>query len=150
MTLILDDGSFEIGNSFVTLDYADDYHEIRATEAWETDSPSDDQKESALIKAFDYLMVQDWSPETFMLDIPDRIKQAQCVGAAKELASPGVLQADKENNIKRKRIEGAIDTEYFSKNLESGTVFTEIQNLIKPYIISKSISTSKQRFLVRM
>jgi hypothetical protein len=64
------------------------------------------------------------------------------------LFKPGVLQADKQSNVKRERIEGVVDTEYFSKNLSSSTVFTEILNLIEPYL---SVPTSsRQKFLVRM
>jgi hypothetical protein len=148
--LTIDDGTFTVGNTFIDLFDADEYHELRQTEAWLDSEVTDGQKEAALIRGFDYLMVQDWSADAFLSGIPDRVKWAQCVAAVKELSSPGTLQADVDNNVKRKRIEGAIETEYFSKNLSSQTVFTEVENLIKPYLNVSVTRSSRQKYLVRM
>jgi len=149
--LIVDDGTFLIGNTFVDLFVADEYHELRQTEAWIEPEVTDTQKEAAIIRSFDYFKVQDWADGVFDFDIPSRILEAQCVAAARELENPGGLQADTKTNIKRERIEGAIDTEYFSKNLSSETIHTEIQNLIKPYLASSQQSTQTiRKTLVRM
>ena len=149
--LITDDGTFLIGNTFVDLFTADEYHELRQTEAWIDEEVTDTQKEAALVRSFDYLKVQDWADGVFDYEIPVRVIEAQCVAAGKELDNPGQLQADQKTNVKRERIEGAIDTEYFSKNLSSETIHTEIQNLIKPYLTAyQASSTSTQKFLVRM
>jgi hypothetical protein len=150
MTITIDDGTFLVGNSFVTLDETDTYHEDRATETWIATTVTDDQKEAALIKAFDYLYVQNWIAGVFDTEIPIRVKQAQMVAAGKELSSPGSLQADQDSNVKRKNIEGAIETEYFSKSLSSAPVFTQIQNLLKPYLNTSIYNNTAQRFLVRM
>ena len=148
--LTIDDGTFTIGNSFVSLMEADDYHELRASENWNLTTTTDDNKEAALIRAFDYLFIQDWQAGVFDVEIPERVKRAQLVAAEKELGSPGTLQEDKENNLKRKHIEGVIEREYFSKNLSNETIFTEIQNLLKPYLSATTTKTTTQRFLVRM
>jgi len=147
--LIIDDGSFAVGNSFVTLLEADDYHEQRLTASWIDTSVTDEQKEATLIKAMDYLFVQDWKAGVFDDDIPVRVKNAQIVAAARELASPGVLQEDRESNLKRKRIEGVIDKEYFSGESGGAVELTEIHNLIKPYLIAETTLSSGRR-MVRM
>ena len=148
--LILDDGSFTIGNTFALLYDADEYHTLRQTESWISEDVTEDAKNAAMIRAFDYLRTRDWQAGIFDVEIPSRIIQAQYVAAAKELSSPGTLQSDVNPNVKRKRIEGAIDTEYFSKNLSSSTVFTEVDNLIKPYLNSTTNFSQTSRTLVRM
>ena len=149
--LTVDDGSFEVGNTFVSLIDATAYHTLRQTEVWIDSEMTDVLREAALVRSFDYFKVQDWADGVFDVSIPDRVIQAQCVAAAKELESPGTLQADVSSNVKRERIEGAIETEYFSKNLSSQTIFTEIQNLIKPYLeTSQTQPVAVQKTLVRM
>jgi len=147
--LTIDDGTFEVGNSFVTLLTADTYFEERSSTVW-VDSVSDEDKEAALIRAFDYLSVQSWAAGVFDEEVPEKIKRAQMVAAGKELSSPNVLQPDIQKNVKRQKFDGAMETEYFDKNIESGTIFTEIENLIKSYLSVVSVRTTGQRFLVRM
>jgi len=146
--LIIDDGTFTVGNSFVTLIELDTYHALRQTASWIDVSVTDAKKEAAAIRAFDFFKVQNWSSDAFLTEIPQRVKDAQCVAAAKELDSSGVLQADLDPNVKRQRIEGAIETEYFSKNLTTSTIFTEIINLINPYLVQSRSTVT--RTLVRM
>jgi len=148
MTLTIDDGTFATGNTFLDLADIDDYHTARLSSPWVTET-SDESKEAAIIRAFDYLSVQKWKIDAFESGIPSRVESALCVAANKELASPNVLQADQKNNIKRERIEGAIETEYFSKDKQSTTIFTEINNLIAPYIEAPIYRATTQRTLVR-
>ncbi len=150
MTITIDDGTFLVGNSFCTLIEADTYHTDRSTTAWIDVTITDAEKEAAIIKSFDFLYVQDWVTDTFLTEIPVKIKRAQIVAAEKELSSPGSLQEDEDSNLKRKRIEGIIEKEYFSKSLSSATVFTEIMNLISPYLNTSISVSSAQKFLVRM
>ena len=149
MTLTIDDGTFTIGNTFLSLDDIDEYHAQRLTAPWST-STDNDAKEAAIIRAFDYLSVQNWTINAFDDGIPTRVCAALCVAANKELESNGILQADQQKNIKRKRIEGAIETEYFSQKISNETVFTEINNLIKPYIVAPIYRRSSQRYLERV
>jgi len=150
MTIILDDGSFEVGNSFVTTDEADDFCELRALSDW-TSIEVTATKEAALIRAFDYLKVVSWSDTAFASGIPERVKEANIRAAVKEITSPGIMQKDEESNLKRKKIEGAIEKEYFEAGRFSGTIHNDILNLIKPYLASTSTSTTagSQRYLVR-
>jgi hypothetical protein len=150
MTLTIDDGTFLVGNTFVTLDETDTYHEDRSTTSWMASTVTDDNKEAAIIRAFDYLYVQPWISTTFASSVPVKVKRAQMVAAEKELSSPGSLQSDQDSNLKRKHIEGVIEKEYFSQTMSSAPVFTEIQNLLSDYLETSSTRSSTQRFLVRM
>jgi len=149
MALIIDDGTFEVGNTFLLLSDINTYHSVRLSSPWTTET-SDAKKEAAVIRAFDYLAIQNWLIDAFDDGIPTRVEYALCVAANKELDSPGVLQKDQQKNVKRKRIEGAIETEYFAKNLSSETVFTEVLNLIKPYIEAPTNRRPTQRYLERV
>jgi len=147
--LVVDDGSFSIGNTFLLLTDVDLYHEVRLTTPWNKET-EDDKKEAAIIRGFDYLKIQNWDSSAFLADIPIRIEEALCVAANEELNSPGAMQKNQSNNIKKEKIAGAIETEYFSKNASSSTIFTKINDLIAPYLDSASYAKPRQRFLVRM
>ena len=149
MTIIIDDGTFTLGNSFITLEEAENYHVDRATPSWIDTTKTDEDKEAAIIKGFDYLYVQDWLAGVFDIEVPAKVKRAQIIAAEKELSRPGILQEDQDSNLKRKRIEGVIEKEFFSMTKTSATIFTEIQNLLKNYL-NISTTTKRQRFLVRM
>ena len=140
MAITLDTGSFT-GNSFVTVFEADEFHEDRGYTSW-TSETDDEKKESALIRTFDYLAVQNYKSTAFDSGVPAAIEKAQCVGAVKELETPGILQPDRELGVKLSAIEGAVEKEFF----ESGqrTLFTAIDNLIRPYL-----KTSSRKTLVR-
>ena len=149
MALIIDDGTFTVGNTLLSLEEVEAYHTSRLTAPWSTET-SDELKEAAIIRAFDYFSIQKWIINAFDDGIPQRVLSAFCVAANKELSSTGILQADQQKNIKRKRIEGAIETEYFDKNTLNGTIFTEINNLISPYIEAPTYRIATQRFLERI
>lgn len=130
MTIVIDDGTFTVGNSFVTLAEADTYSEDRNNTTWiYGDEP---EKEAALIRAFDYLSVQNWISTTFDDEIPTKIEQAQMLGAGKEFDSPGVLQPDVATGIKSEELKDVIETHYFEGG--TGTIFSSVVNLITPYI----------------
>ena len=137
MALIIDDGSLELGDSFVTIDEADTYHRLRGNKEWAKLSiPS---KEAVLIRAFDFLSIQNWSAGVFGTAIPAKVKQAQCLGALKESITPGSLQPDVETGIKSKSIDGVLATSYFAGG--SGTINTAIENLIRGYIATPGVKT---------
>ena len=149
MALTIDDGSFEVGNTFTTAIATDDYAELRAVSSW-IDSTDDDAKDAAMIRAFDYLKVISWSSTAFTSGVPARIVEAQMVAAIKELAKPGVMQPTEESNLKKQIIGGAIEKEYFEAGRFSGTIHNDILNLIKPYLLSTESTTSgTTRYLVR-
>lgn len=149
MSIILDDGTFLVGNSFAVVATADTFCTLRALSTW-TQSDSTADKEAALIRAFDYLKICSWSDTAFADGIPDRVVEAQIRAAAKELASPGAMQPDEESNLKRKKIEGAVEKEYFDASRFSGTIHNDVLNLIRPYLAATSTSTTRTtRHLIR-
>ena len=141
MALTIDDGTFEVGDSFVTLEEADIYHSDRDNPEWAKLSVQ--KKEAVLIKAFDYLTVQNWSSTAFTTAIPARVKQAQCLGGLKESLTPDSLQPDIETGIKSKEIDGVLSTSYFEGG--SSTINTAIENLIRPYISIPGVKTTLVR-----
>lgn len=140
--LTIDDGTFNKGNSFVTLIDAEDFHALRGNAEW--DKATDPDKEAALVRTFDYLAVQDWTVGTFDEGIPGPIKKAQHIGALRELSERGILQPDLTKGVKSQSVEGAVEKEFFEDGEE--TIFTAIQNLIRPYLGNTATS---QRTLVR-
>lgn len=138
MTLTIDDGTFEVGNSFVTLEEAETFCTERGYTDW-TGTDNDANKETALTRTFDFLSVQNWISTAFDSGVPTKIKYAQILGAIKELASIGALQPDVTPNVKSESIAGAIETEYF----EGGgyTQYTAVENMIRPYLVRPGVKT---------
>ena len=131
MTITIDDGTFEVGNSFVTILEADTYAVDRGYTTWA--AATEALKEMALIRTFDYLSVQNWKTTAFTTEIPVKVKNAQCLGAIKELAESGALQPDVTTGIKSESIDGVLETEYF-ESTGTGIVYSAVENLISPYI----------------
>jgi hypothetical protein len=144
MTIIIDDGTFLIGNSFVEISTADTFHASRLNTNWS--SATEAQKEAALIRAFDFLSVQNWATDAFSSGIPLKIQNAQCIGALKEVEASGALQPDLTPGIKKESIDGVVSTEYFNEDSGGGgVVYTAVENMIKPYLRRPGM----QRMLVR-
>lgn len=146
MTLTIDSGTFEVGNSLVTLEYAYSYHEIRGNLAWV--DKSDEKQEAFLIRAFDFLSVQNWASGTFLAGVPKKIKDAQCLAAFKEMEQDNALQPDYNPTVKRERIEGVIETEYFGRGETDSMAAappTAVMNLIKPYLKYPGMSMTLSR-----
>lgn len=131
MAITIDGGTFLVGNSFVTMVEADSFHMSRQNTAW--DEADAEFKEAALIRAFDYLSVQNWATNAFLTGVPIKVKNAQCVAALKELTNNGAMLPDITPGVKRESIDGAISTEYFSGS-GSGTIHTAVENMIRPYL----------------
>jgi len=130
MTITIDDGTFTVGNSFVTLAESDTYSNDRNYTTWI--DGDEEEKEAALIRSFDYLSIQNWISTTFDDGIPARIEQAQMLGATREFDSPGALQPDISTGIKSEELKDVIETHYFEGG--TGTIFSAVENLITPYI----------------
>jgi len=128
---MIDNGTFAVGNSFVTLSEADEYHNIRQNTDWFDKTNA--QREAALIKAFDFLSVQNWTTTAFSSGVPAKIKSAQCIGALKEATSPDALQPDISSSVKKESIDGVMETEYFEGS-GSAAIITAVENMIRPYI----------------
>lgn len=132
MALIVDPGTFVVGNTFVEIAFADNFHVSRKNNPWIQATVED--KEAALVRAFDYFTVQNWKSDAFLLGIPLRVKNAQCIAALKELSSPGAMQPDITPGVKKESIDGAVSTEYFEDQGGGGTVYTAVNNMIKPFL----------------
>lgn len=130
MAIVIDDGTFAVGNSFVTLAESDTFSEDRNYTAWINGDEED--KNAALIRAFDYLSIQNWQSTTFDDGIPTKISQSQMLAAIRELESPGAMQPDISTGIKSESLEGVSETEYFEGG--TGTIFSAVENLISSYI----------------
>lgn len=148
MTITIDDGTFLVGNSFVTIEEADAYHTDRLNSDWVAAEES--TKEAALIRAFDYLSVKNWLSTAFSDGIPIRVENAQCVAALKELQATGALQPDITPGLKKKEIDGVISTEYFESSVAAGgTIYTAVENMIEPYLATSAASSRRTITLVR-
>jgi len=131
MTLIIDSGTFLVGNSLATVAEADAFHLARQNTVWGMAlTPA---KEAALIKTFDFLSTQNWQTTTFDSGIPLKIKNAQCIGALIELSTPGSLQPDITPGIKMEAIDGVNEVQYFEGS-GGATIYTAVENMIKPYL----------------
>lgn len=143
MTITIDDGTFLVGNSFITIDEADEFHAARLNTDWAT--LTDSEKEAALIRAFDFLSVQNWASTAFSSGIPLKVKNAQCIGALKEAGSSGALQPDITPGVKVQKFDDVMETEYFESSGSGGTTYTAVENMISPYLTRPGM----QRTLVR-
>ncbi len=130
MALTIDDGTFEVGNSFITAVESNTFAQDRGYVDWV--DGDDEDKEAALIRTFDFLSVQNWKSTTFDDGIPVKIQNAQCLGAIRELETSGTLQPDVSTGIKSESIDGVLETEYFEGG--AGQVFSSVENMISPYI----------------
>lgn len=123
--------SLENANSFVTLDEADAYHDERANSGWV--NYGDDDKEAALIRAYDYLSTLNWKENTFITETPEAVKKAHCEAALREIVAPGCLMPDltKEDYVLSETVD-VLNTTY--ANRKPGTQHTKIKKLIKNYL----------------
>lgn len=138
MTITLDTGTFEVGNSLISIAEADEYYVSRGYTAW-TELSDDAKKEAALVRAFDFLSVQNWRTDTFTAGIPAKIKQAQCIAALRELSSPGSMQPDRTTGLKMESVDGVFEKQFFEGG--GSESHTAVNNLILPYLVRAGVKT---------
>lgn len=130
-------------NSYVDIDFADDYHSLRGNAAWA--SATEPQKQAALVKATDYVdqkynfigyetyegqslaWPRDYEDEN--LGIPAKLKQAIAELALEALTAdlnPNVAPA---GQVKRKKVD-VVEVEYFASGA-SITIRRRIDGLLK-------------------
>lgn len=105
------------------------------------------EKPQALTRAWDYLESLDWSDDTFVNGLPDRIKTAHVILGIYEGETPGILKpkVTRANYLKRKSMgKGAISKEYFN-NAPSIDRFPMIDRLLSDYIASSGINVKLVR-----
>lgn len=124
MAFTTEDGTIVAGaNSYVTVAYADTYHDDRGNTAW---TGTDAVKQAALIKATDYVdqnydfngyiydedQALNWPRSIINADtdeIPDKLKQAVCLLALEALSED--LNPTLGRNVKREKVD-VIEVEY--------------------------------------
>lgn len=149
MAFTVEDGSIVAGaNSYVPLDFANSYHLDRGNAAWA--DKTDPQKQSALIRATDYIEQtygnkflgsrvdtdqplewprQDVSNISYA-EIPNGLKQAVCQLAYEALSADLNPSLERGGAIKRERLEGVAETEYF-ENAPSMTIRPAVAGLLR-------------------
>jgi hypothetical protein len=153
--MIVEDGMIVTdANSYVTVAFADAYHNARGNSAW---TGTDAVKESALIRATDYIEQvysgrwighqqsdnQDLSwPRTFLHpflssndyhvsgQIPKSLKQAVCVLALESFTDE--LNPVRDRAIRREKVD-VIEVEYMD-NARNGKSRPAIDGLLRPYL----------------
>ncbi len=160
--LIVEDGSIVAdANSYITYDYAENYHALRGNSAWAAGDASD--KQFAIIRAtqaVDSIYKGQWSGSqteygTQELEwprqgvwvgdveiaddtIPTALKKAVCEAALRELASPNSMMPDLDRGGKIKRVKAdTVEVEY-SEGASSTTSFTAIDGLLVDLIAGAS------------
>lgn len=171
-TLILEDGTAASAsaNTYVEVTDVDTYCSNRGLTAWA--SLSTDDKETAILRAMDYIETFDFKGEksdfenplewprygvyaeyfditllpadalAYYQEIPKQIKYAVCQAAYEESQSEGCLQESSTSNIKREKID-VLETEYFSDK-PSVTVFRRIEGFVSKFIKSKVVVKVKR------
>jgi len=177
--LIVEDGSgVPNANTYNSLEMADEYHRQSGNDAWfnGTDSPSDDKRASALIRAAIILdgtyksrwpgrrthgrnQGLDW-PRTGAADvdgneiaddeIPREILQAQNEMALREYTNPGSLNPDviETSRVLREKV-GDLEVQYADVTKIGGSIpqLTFVDNILAGLLSPGSTSTSTSFFL---
>jgi len=139
MAIIVYDGTnLEDANSFIEISEATTYHSNRGNTIWTDVEKTDDDREKALIRTFDYLCTLKYKTGVFYEGTPVAIKKAQAEGALRELETPGCLQPDlsKDDFITKKVYTGAIETTYASN---ARTVYQKLMVILKPYLVASNV-----------
>lgn len=145
MAFTTEDGTIVAGaNSYVTVAYADTYHDDRGNTSW---TGTDAVKQAALIKATDYVdqnydfngyiydedQALNWPRSIFNADtdeIPDKLQQAVCMLALEALSED--LNPTLGRNVKREKVD-VIEVEYQDGASMSKTR-PAIYGLLKDYV----------------
>lgn len=160
-TLILEDGtaSSASANTYVEVADVDTFCENRGLTAWASLSTAN--KEEAILRAMDYIeslyfkgsksdpenplvwpRYMDYETGIDEDEIPKRLKYAVCQAAYEESQSPGELQGNYDDNVKREKID-VIETEYFSAK-PSQKVFTKISGFLTGLVVPKGMADVKR------
>ncbi|RTL04575.1 hypothetical protein EKK58_10270 [Candidatus Dependentiae bacterium] len=156
MALIVEDGTgLEDAESYLSVSEANDYHSRRGNSAW--DDLDDPAKESALIKATEYLdnsyswrgvlssttQALNW-PRTNVFDsqgrdlsnsVPQRVKNATAELALVSISSELLANVNNSNYVKREKVEG-LEVEY-SSSAPSTTQYLYVDRLLGDLVSSK-------------
>jgi len=149
--LITSETNSKTANSYVSVDYADNYFSTRGVSSWE--DFTDDEKEVFLIKATDFIDNSfEWHgtkateeqelnfPRLNLFDnngfeitgIPVNLKKAVCVACLYASKGKELFTVDEVNGAVTSEQVGSIHITYdVSKKKEGATIYTEINSLLK-------------------
>lgn len=162
--LIVEDGSVVVdANSYVTYDYAENYHTLRGNSAWAAGDST--EKQYAIIRAtqaVDSIYKGKWKGEQVeygvqelewprsnvvvgsnSIDndtIPNAIKKSVCEAALRELESPNSLTPDLERGGEIKRVKADVVEVEYMDGANSTTTFTAIDGLLADLVSGLSSS----------
>ena len=135
MAFTPEDGTGLAGaNSYTDIEFADEFHDLRGNAAWT--GATGPQKEAALVKATDYIdqkyeflgqpahetQALAWPRIVDRIDhgVPAKIKQATAQLALEALSAELNPNSPAAGQVKRVRIEGAVEKEFFETR--NGTI----------------------------
>lgn len=119
--------SDEDGDSYISVAYADEYHEKRGNTLWDTMSVP--EKEASCIRATDYIDQTyggKWKAE-YLEELPAEVEKATAEMAFR--AAQGELDSDLEQGIIREKV-GPLETEY-DKNSSQSKRYPVIDKLLR-------------------
>jgi len=160
--LIVEDGSIvKDANSYVTYDYAENYHSLRGNSAWAAGDAT--EKQYAIIRAtqaIDSLYKTQWEgtqteygtqelewprQDVWINDveldddlIPTALKKAVCEAALRELATPNSMTPDLDRGGKIKRVKADVVEVEYAEGASATTAFTAIDGLLADLIAGAS------------
>lgn len=162
--LVVEDGSIVAdANSYITYDYAENYHSLRGNSAWAAGDST--EKQYAIIRAtqaVDSIYKGKWKGEqtkygtqelewprsgvtvgsnTIADDtIPAAIKKSVCEAALRELETPNGLTPDLERGGEIKRVKADVVEVEYMDGANSTTTFTAIDGLLADLVSGTSSS----------
>ncbi len=122
---------------------ADAYHLLRGNSTW---IGTEEIKTQALQRSWDYLGSLVWRDDVFDTELPEKVKEAQIVGALYELIEQGSLQPtiSSEDFLIKKNIAGAIIKEY-KQGSPSRKRYLSINSLLAPFLKNSGASNELRR-----
>lgn len=166
---IVEDGTgITDANSYVSIQWADDYFTDRGNSTWA--AALDTNKQVALVKATDYIdatysfsgfkltatQALVW-PRSSAVDkygealegIPVLLMKAVSELAVRALSKELIQDIDKQGYIKRERVEGVVEIEYGGDGAYASSAFTYIDRLLIGYgvALAKNGSTGQRKIL---
>ncbi len=110
---------------------------------WGNESPwakgTEEQKNQALQRGWDYLAGLNWKDGLFDVELPEAIHDAGIVAAFEEIKNPGCLLPEQAPGdfLQSKKI-GPI-SKTFRRNAPTRRKFLALERLVAPYIMKKQI-----------
>lgn len=173
VSLVVEDGScVPSANSYVSLDFADNYMRNTGHSGWE--EKTEDERKSCLINATSYIdrtyTKVGWKgqkkfhrrqalcfPRVELFDkdgdevlgIPDELKRAVCEAAFISISSSLFDVKDSSGSVKRQKVD-VLEVEYYSENDSTGNYisrFTVLDSLLSDFYKSKTDRNKVKRVI---